>query len=104
MPPTPTLLLVLRIFLRLPESEMPLTLRRQPSGAQAPSPVGERAGSGEEMPRWALLLADPQLPGSPTLSLCFPTQVILGAPASRGPEDLGEVQEVAKFLTCMSAM
>ena len=55
MPPTPTLLLVLRIFLRLLESEMPLRLRRQPSRAQAPGPVGERAGSGEEMPRWAPL-------------------------------------------------
>ena len=53
--PTTTLLLVLRIFLSLPESEMPLTLMHQPSGAQAPSTVGERKGSGEEMPRWAPL-------------------------------------------------
>ena len=47
--------------------------------------------------------ADPQMPGLPTLSLCFPTQVTLGAPASRGPEDSGEVQEVARFLTRKSA-
>ena len=43
--------------------------------------------------------ADPQLPGSPNLRLCFPTWVILGAPASQGAEDLGEVQEVARVLT-----
>ena len=48
--------------------------------------------------------ADPQLHGSPILSLCFPTQVILGAPVSRGPEDSGKVQEVARFLTLKSAM
>ena len=47
--------------------------------------------------------ADPQLHGSPILSLCFPTQVILGAPVSRGPEDSGKVQEVARFLTLKSA-
>ena len=50
-----------------------------------------------------LSLADPQLPGSPTLSLCFPTRVILGVPASRGSEDSGEVQEVARILTLKSA-
>ena len=55
MPLTLTLLLGLRIFLRLPESEMPLMLRRQPSGAQAPGPVGDKEGSGEEMPSRALL-------------------------------------------------
>ena len=53
MSPTPTLLLGLRIFLRFPESEMPLTLRHQPVGAQEPSPVSEREGSGEKMPRRA---------------------------------------------------
>ena len=53
MPLTPTLLLGLKIFPRFPESEMPLTLWCQPSGTQALGPVGEREGSGEEMPRRA---------------------------------------------------
>ena len=53
MPSTPTLLLGLRIFPRFPESEIPLTLRHQPAGAQEPSPVGEREGSDEEIPRQA---------------------------------------------------
>ena len=53
MPHIPTLFLGLRIFLRLPESEMPLTLWRQPSGVQALGPVCEREGSGKEMPHWA---------------------------------------------------
>ena len=48
--------------------------------------------------------ADPQLPGLPTLSLCFPTWVIVGARASWGSEHSGEVQEVARFLTLKSAM
>ena len=55
MPHIPTLFLGLRIFLRFPESEMPLTLRHQPARAQEPGPVGEREGLCEEMPRWALL-------------------------------------------------
>ena len=48
--------------------------------------------------------ADPQLPSLLTLSLCFPTWVIVGAHASQGREDSGEVQEVARFLTLKSAM
>ena len=55
MPLTPTLVLGLRIFPRFPESEMPLTLRSQPAGAQEPGPVGEREGLCEEMPRWTRL-------------------------------------------------
>ena len=47
--------------------------------------------------------SDPQLPGSPNLRLCFPTWVILGAPASQGAEDLEEVQEVARVLTLKTA-
>ena len=51
MPSTPTPLLGLRILLRFPESEMPLTLRHQPAGAPEPSLVDKREGSGEEMER-----------------------------------------------------